>query len=188
MNVAKLCLLLFAAGCMLQTGIASAQDPVVAKEHVQAQWQSRELTFHFMGFRTYYSCSAIEDRLEQMLRELGANSDVRVVATGCSPAPVSSMITARVRLSMPIDVGSAATPDSPTFSAQKKVVTLAIHDGHHVGAGDCELLEQVRDQLLPALKLQIVKDDVHCFPGEAVLGNRTMQIAALVPVKEEGAR
>ncbi len=48
--------------------------------------------------------------------------------------------------------------------------------------GDCELLEQVRDQLLPALQLKIVKDDLHCFPGQEVLANRTMQIAALVPV------
>jgi hypothetical protein len=183
MNLSKLFLSLLAASCLMQTGIASAQSPAVQTENVQAQWQPHKLNFQFMGFRTYYSCTSIEDRLEQLLRDLGAKPDVRVSATGCSPAEISRTITARIHLSMPADAGSTVTTDNPVFPAQRKTVTLAIHSsGRQIGAGDCELLEQVRDQLLPALQLEIVKDDLRCFPGQEVLGNRTMQIAALVPV------
>lgn len=184
MNLSKLFLSLLAASCLLQTGIASTQGPAEQTENVQAQWQPHKLDFQFMGFRTYYSCTSLEDRLEQLLRDLGAKPDVHVSATGCSPSEISRTITARIRLSMPANAGSAVTADNPVFPAQRKTVTLAIHSGRQIGAGDCELLEQVRDQLLPALQLKIVKDDLHCFPGQEVLGNRTMQVAALVTLAE----
>lgn len=184
MNLAKLFLSLLAAGSVLQTGIVAAADPVKQTENVQAQWQARELNFHFMGFRTYYSCSSLEDRLEQLLRDVGAKSDVRVVASGCSPAEVSKTITARVRLSMPVDAGNAATPSDTTFLAQRKTVTLTTNNAHQSTSGECELLEQVRDQLLKPLQLKIVNDDVHCFPGQTMVGSRTMQVEALVQVAQ----
>jgi hypothetical protein len=120
-----------------------------------------------------------------LLRDLGAKADVRVSATGCVPGQISRTITARINVSMPVEAGSAATVDSATFSAQRKTVTLAIHTGTGppMGAGDCELLEQVRRQLLPELKLQVMNDEVRCYPGAEVLANRKMQVSALVPVQ-----
>lgn len=182
MNLSKLFLSLLAAGCLLQASMTSAQDSAKPSEPMQAVWQPRELNFHFMGFKTYYSCSSIEDRLEQVLRELGAKSDVRVVATGCVPAEVSKTITARIQVSMPVDAGNAATPSEATFPAQRKTVTLTTNADHQRSSGDCELMEQVRDQLLTALQLKIVKDDVRCFPGQSMIGSRTLQVMALVPV------
>lgn len=181
MTFSKFLLSVFAAGCVLPT-MTSAQE---AGQAVQAQWQPQELTFSFMGLKTAYNCDSLEDRLEQLLQELGARSDVKVRATGCAPKQVSGMITTRINLNMPVDAG-AATGSGPSFTAQRKTVTLAAHsDGRRVGSGDCELLEQVRRQLLPALKLQVVKDELRCFPGAESLGNRTMEVTALVPA--EGA-
>lgn len=185
MNLSKLFISVVAAGCLLQTGAAAAQD-AAAPPAVQAQWQEHELSFHFMGFRTYYNCYSLEDRLEQMLRDLGARPDVQVIATGCAPRQVSSMISTRIRLSMPVDAASGSAGE--VFAAQRKTVTLPVHSGSRVGTGECELLEQVRRQLLPALKLEVVKDDLRCFPGAESLGNRTMQVAALVPVQSAAGR
>lgn len=178
MTFSKLLLSVAAAGCALPA-FASAQD--AAGQSVQAQWQQQELHFSFMGLKTAYSCDSLEDRLEQLLQELGARPDVKVRATGCAPKQISGMITAHINVNMPVDAGAAGS--GPSFAAQRKTVTLAAHsDGRRVGSGDCELLEQVRRQVLPALKLQVVKDELRCFPGAESLGDRTMEIAVLVPV------
>lgn len=187
MKLSKVLLSLLVAGLLPQLGIAAVSDTHDHASNVQAQWQPRELNFHYMGLSTYYSCTAIEDRLEQLLRDLGAKPDVRVSATGCfTPSDVSKMISARIRLSMPVAAdGAAPTKDVAAFPAQHKVVTLRTHPDNQFGSGDCELLEQVRNQLVPALKLQIVKDDLHCIPGQATVGNQTVQVATLVATPDE---
>lgn len=167
-------------GSMLHTTFAMA-DATDAVPAVQAQWQPRELNFYYKGFSTLYSCSGIEERLERLLRDLGARPDVRVSAVGCQPPmEVSSMISARIRANMPVE--AAASDQGASFPAQRKVVTLTTLHGNQVGAGDCELLEQVGNQLVPALKLEVVKNDLHCVPGQAMIGNRGVQVSALVPL------
>lgn len=184
MKLSKLLLSSLITLPLLHTGIAAAEDADTQK--VQAQWQPRELTFHYMGFSTYYSCTSIEDRLEQILRDLGAKTDVRVAATGCmSPVDVSGMITARIRLNMPVESSTATNGEGASFEAQQKLVSLKTHDDRQVGSGDCELLEQVRNQIVPALKLKVVRDDLHCIPGQAVLSGRGLEVQSLVPVDKK---
>lgn len=184
-------------GCVIASTAASAVESAEQQaganvETVQAQWQEpRQLNFHYMGFTTYYDCDAIEDRVESIMKQLGAKPDVRVSATGCfAPNRVSNMITARIRVTMPAAVGAdakgAASADHQPFAAQRKTVSLQTNEGGRAGAGDCELLEQLRDQVLPMLKLQVTKDDLHCVPGQAMVGNRVLQVTALVPVKPAG--
>lgn len=148
---------------------------------VTAQWQSYDLRFHYFGFTTYYSCSGLEDRLEQLLMEMGADRDVRVIASGCFGFhDVSKTLSARIQVRMPALQG---TSQDASFPAVSKSVLLRSSRYGDMGAGDCELLEQVRDQLLPALKLQLVKDDLSCMPGQASLRGYTLQVMALIPEK-----
>ncbi len=186
MNLSKLFLSLIATGCVLP-GLARTEEAAGQAATVQAQWQAREFYFTFMGIRAAYSCTSIEDQLEAMLRDLGARPDVQVSATGCVPGEISRTITTRIRVNMPVEAGSAATADSAAFPAQRKIITLTIHGdrrNHPMVAGDCELLEQVRRQLLPELKLQVMNDEVSCYPGEQELANKSMQVTALVPVEQ----
>jgi hypothetical protein len=50
------------------------------------------------------------------------------------------------------------------------------------GSGECELLEAMRNQLLPALKVTVLGDDLHCVPVSASLLSRTLQVQSLSPV------
>lgn len=148
---------------------------------VTAQWQSYDLRFHYFGFTTYYSCSGLEDRLEQLLWEMGADRDVRVSASGCFGFhDVSNMLSARIRVRMPIIQSATNDTQGASFSAVSKPVDLRSSRSGEMEAGDCELLEQVRDQLLPALKLPLIKDNLSCMPGQ-ISFRHVLQVMALIP-------
>lgn len=145
---------------------------------VAAAWQDYDLQFHYAGFTSYYTCTGLEDRLEQILKEMGAARDVRVSASGCFGGnDISNMLSAHIRVRMPA-VAADAAPQ--TFAAANKTVNIKSRRMGEIGAGDCELLEAVRDQLLPKLKLQLVKDGLHCVPGQALLSSQTLQVQALI--------
>ncbi|MGD9842658.1 MAG: hypothetical protein AB7F79_05785 [Steroidobacteraceae bacterium] len=158
-------------------------QPIDATAAVSAQWQSFDLRFNYFGFTTYYSCDGLEDRLEQILKQLGAHEDVRVSVSGCAGFnAVNNALSARIRVRMPM-ARDATQDDShdESFTAISTLVTLqTLSAGSHVGAGDCELLEQVRDQLLPELKLQPLKDTLRCIPGQGQVGSQSLQVMALL--------
>jgi ABC-type glycerol-3-phosphate transport system substrate-binding protein len=92
-----------------------------AASEVTALWQDYDVRFHYFGFTTSYTCSGLEDRLEEILRELGAHPDVRVTASGCfGPNDVSKTLTARIRARMPTIPGEAAA-DSFTATRRRSV-------------------------------------------------------------------
>jgi hypothetical protein len=167
------------AGTASAAASHSSSSASIVNEPAAAVWQAYELQFHYFASHTYYSCSGLESRLEAILRELGADKDVRASVTGCfGTADVGNMLNARIKVRMPVAAGDAP---AESFLASSKVVTVR---GGRQGAsmsGDCELLEQVRDQILPALKLERVKDDLNCIPGAANSPNRSLQVRALLP-------
>lgn len=167
--------------------LLSVAVPVAAHaeegEAVSAQWRSYEITFNYSSMYTYYNCYSFEDKLEQMLKQLGAKPDVRVTTSGCFGGhDLGNMLTSRIRVQMPV----ASDAGGESFSAGYRPVTLTTRDSMDMGrSGDCELLDEVRRQLVPALHLSVTKDDVHCFPGQPTLNPQTLEIKALVatPVK-----
>ncbi len=167
---------------VLQSPTAASQAAGAAPE-VTAQWQDYDLQFHYFGLTTYYSCSGFEDRLEQILRELGANPDVRVSVVNCSGLnDISQWQWARIRVRMPTAPAAVA---ADSFVAASKVISLRVHNSGQSGSGDCELLEEVRDQLLPALKMELLKDDLHCVPGQASQIGQSLQVKTLIPAKDK---
>lgn len=167
-------IMLLGVSAAMCASTAAADD---AAGGVQAAWQSYDLNFPYMGMTTYYSCTGLEDRLEQILKDLGARPDVRVSAMGCAGNEVSRSLWTRIRVSLPTQTGGTGEP----FAVTSKQVMLKTHTLGQVGSGDCELLEQVRDRLLPQLKLKAEGDNLVCVPGQVTIGVRTLQVAALIP-------
>jgi len=177
---------LFALSAFAQEGASDANA-------VTAQWQPYSFNFAFMGFSTYYSCSGLENRLEQILLQLGAKSDVQVNAAGCFEGDrVSKMVTASVRVAMPVEVAAAAdaaqSTDATSIKAQRKTITLNTQISGYTGSGDCELMEQVRDRLLPAIKLKALENNLHCIPWQEMLFNQTVKVPALIPDKSAASK
>ncbi len=161
---------------LLQVSHAAGAETAAAP--VTAVWKAHEVKLHYYGFTTYYTCSGIEDRLETILKQLGANDDVRVSASGCMGVnDVSNMISARIRVRMPV---ASPSNGAESFSAVSSPVTLRTLRAGEVGAGECELLEEVRDRLLPALNIAVVSDDLLCVPRQASHVSRSLKVSALI--------
>ncbi|MGC3982527.1 MAG: hypothetical protein QM808_14855 [Steroidobacteraceae bacterium] len=156
--------------------------PAVAVEsaQVQARWQAYELNFSYMGFTTYYSCDGLRQRMEELLKQLGARADVSVSVLGCAGEDISRMLMTRIKVALPV----AGDASGESFNAAPATVTLKSMRPGDIGSGECELLEQVRDRVLPALQLKAQGDNLVCVPGHASAGQRTLRVQALVAVPE----
>jgi hypothetical protein len=72
------CLAALGAGCVLSM---PAQGSV--EEPVPAVWKERKLSFHYSSSIAVYACKALEGRVADLLRAVGARDDIRVHANNC---------------------------------------------------------------------------------------------------------
>jgi len=146
-------------------------------EPVNADWQSHELTFNFSSFNTWYNCQSFEDRLTDILRQLGAREDVKVRTSGCyGSRDLGNMLTSRITVHLPMTGQATATG----FMAGYRTVKLRGDQRTSTGLGDCEMLEQIQRQLLPKLGLQNEGATLHCFPGNAINAGQSLEVRALM--------
>lgn len=171
---------------------------------VQAIWKPQEIVFYFQSFTTFYSCGTLEDKLEQILGQVGAQAEVRVRAPGCGSGPVSSP-RAEIRLISPVEATAEALAEAKKgestrelvarlagdraraaelkkkFPAQWQRVTIGRgHDAPSVAGGDCELLEQVRRKILPQLAVRVIEGDTPCPPNPSSLHRPNLVVDALI--------
>ena len=68
-----------------------------------AKWHAQEMKFRYVGYNTYYTCNAIEDKLKVLLLEFGAAPDIYVRASGCFGVnQVERHISVKLRFSVPV--------------------------------------------------------------------------------------
>ena len=63
-----------------------------ADEPIPAVWRERALSFSYGSAIAIYSCSALETRVGNLLRAVGARDDIKVRATHCSESLMPSDI------------------------------------------------------------------------------------------------
>jgi hypothetical protein len=51
-----------------------------------------------------------------------------------------------------------------------------------LGSGECELIEQFGDQLLPMFTIRALQEQSHCVPHEIALNSFSLSFESLVPV------
>ena len=183
----------------LSTTSAYADSP---DETIDAIWRTQTISFVYRGYSTFYTCRSLENRLEAILSTMGARDDLRVSRFGCdeelgvarfrltfnSPVEATAdnvaaathydsrdVLTARVR-----GETLASAEDLPRFPAVWKTVSFARNRKLRLTSGDCELVEQVRRQILPRMSVRIIADRVHCSSFGAISPPR-LTVAALVP-------
>ena len=169
---------------------------------VQATWKTQEIRYSYTGFTTAYDCDAAEDRLKAILRALGAHEQTRVSAQGCNlnrpsrnffitittatPVPLAdAKPTATVNTSkeeLLKRLGVAAKQLDETFPAEWKTVDLSRDRKLDLEPGDCELMEGLRDHVLPKLSVKIVAERVECIPRQVSVQTPELKVSALVPV------
>lgn len=166
----------------------------------QATWKPQEIRYTYNGFTTAYSCDAAEDKLEQILKTLGAHPNTKVRASGCSPNRPAKDFFVTVTTAMPTLVDANKPVDradgkvlselhmdqaalTQPFPVEWRTVDLSRDRKLNLQPGDCELLEGLREHVLPKLSLKIVEDRVSCTPRQLDVQTPTLKVAALVPAK-----
>ncbi len=163
-----------------------------------AVWQEHHVNFVYTGLTSRYSCDGLTDKVRDMLMELGARGDMRIRAIGCEeygrPPGVNS-----ISPSLDVVFSSPAIPDAadkprhvgdlaPT-DARFEPFTISADAFHNMGLGDCELVEEFAQQILPKLATRDLKQNITCIPYQ-LSGSRYVvqgQILRALPAAEQPA-
>jgi len=183
---------------------ATAHNSEALGEPVDAIWRQHRVNFEYHSFNVQYSCSGLQNKLRLILTAMGAHQDIDV-AVSCAANALVASATLQVSLKLPVvaseqNVRVATTyttqqelvarlrrvqlpsaNDLQRFSAQWRTIKLTRNRRLRLDSGDCDLLEGVRDQLLPKLGITTTEGGFNCFGG----GSRTrptFEVAAFVAV------
>lgn len=191
-------------GLLLCQGPAIADESGAAPTtFVDAVWKSQEISFYYHSFRTFYPCDSLNDKVRRLLLELGAGHDLSVRSSGCQLGDqIARAPVVRIRLSSPVEAtpqalaelektrskrellarmsggAIAANGIDAQFSAHWKRLSIARGSGSRLDAGDCELVDAFKRQVLPQLAVRVVKDEVRCIQS---YGPLRLEVEALMP-------
>jgi hypothetical protein len=159
---------------------AAAQPPIAWKPAV---WVPKEVQFVYMGFTTYYTCDGLRDAVREMVLQMGARKDdLKVYETPCSGNPDRPNPFPGVKIKMSV---LQPAPDNPNADAQVvqaywKPVKLPYRQSAIDAAGQCELVEQFNQKILPLFTTRNVDVKTTCVPHQLdPLGTR-LQAEVLV--------
>jgi hypothetical protein len=175
---------------------------MAADEPIEAIWKPQEFGFFYQSFTTFYSCDSLEDKVEGLLEAWGATAQARVRAAGCGFGPTRAPYVA-ITMRSPV----AATPEAiaerdkdkstrelaarvrgksteladlnKPFAAQWKRVSLS-RGALRIEPGDCELVEQMRREVLPKLAVRVVGENIRCMPHQISYRRPELEVDALV--------
>lgn len=146
-------------GCALNL---AAADPAPTPPGGTAVWKTVDHSFSYQGFTSHYTCDGLRDKLRQALLDLGARADLSLSTSGCIGSRPSPFPEVQIHMSVlqPVD----GTAPAGAVQAQWTPVSLAGFD--KLEAGDCELLHQIKDDLLPLFPTRDVTIRADCVPHE----------------------
>jgi hypothetical protein len=157
-------------GALISTA-SSADEPAAPQPGI---WQKHEYSFVFLGFTSTYSCDGLADKLKILLNAAGARKDVKSRAGACASGFGRPDKFARADLTFytlvpgttpaagAADGSSAGKPVDGTWRA----VSLADHSPRELSTGDCELVEQFRNNVLPMFTTRNVDNHTTCVPHQ----------------------
>lgn len=176
-----------------------------APENVTAVWKAQQVNFEYRGYSTAYSCRSLEDKLTMILLTVGAREDVQlrsyvcdeqlgiarfqvamqspVVATEANIREITSH-DSKDELVARVNGGKlASAADLERFPAVWKKVSFSRDRNLRLERGDCELVQQLRRQILPRMSVQVVKDNLRCSSSLGNVGPPRLTVSALVPAE-----
>jgi hypothetical protein len=147
-------------GVTLASAGESATDPE------QGVWQKHDYNFQFFGFTTTYSCDGLASKLKVLLIAAGARADAKAVSAGCSSGYGIPDKFARSGLTFYALAPGGGENASPPINGVWRSVSFAERSPREVALGDCELIEQFRDKVLPMFTTRNVDNRMTCVPNQ----------------------
>ena len=178
--LARLTSLVLVAGALWTAGAALPSNTVLADDAappaaVPGTWEKRQYSFVFMGFTSIYSCDGLADKLKTLLIAAGARADAKSMPGACSngfgrPDKFATAYLTFYTLVPNGTVaggdGTAATGDAKPVDGSWKEVRLGALSPRQLQLGDCELVEQFRNNVLPLLSTRNVENNMTCIPHQ----------------------
>lgn len=157
-----------------------SRTPGPAQPSIAAAWQMHTYEFHFMGFTSVYTCSGLADKLGSLLKELEA-SDVRITPLcALGRYQPDRLAQARVHFSSLIPSGAVGPGSASGSTGIWRHIRWA---SRHPGAledGDCELIQEVREKILPMFATRNLRAQLNCVPHQDT-GAYALDFEVLVP-------
>lgn len=145
----------------LLAGEAWAGDPE------QGVWLEHEYSFQYFGFTTTYSCDGLATKLKILLIAAGARADAKTTSDACARGFGVPDKFARALLTFytlaPAGNGQNA---SPPVDGSWRSVALADRSPRELALGDCELVEQFRNKVLPMFTTRNIDSQMTCVPNQ----------------------
>jgi hypothetical protein len=154
------------AGAMLLSTAAFAADAPDSPA-ARGTWQTHKYSFQFLGFTSTYSCDGLANKLKELWLAVGARADAKSQPGACA-APFGQpdkFARADLTFSILAPLDATAANGKPVNGAWR-AVTLAAHAPRDLQIGDCELVEQFRQQVLPMFTTRNVVSNTTCIPNQ----------------------
>jgi hypothetical protein len=127
-------------------------------------WQPHTYEFQFMGFTATYSCDGLGDKLKLLLRLSGARADTKVVPLCVRGYGVPDKLAqAKVEFSS-LQPAVAGGPGG--VNGVWRHVEVSPRHPFDLQSGDCELVEQFRDVVLPMFATRNLQQQITCVPHQ----------------------
>jgi hypothetical protein len=154
----------------LWSSAALADAPDAASPHGPGVWQKHQLAFQYLGFTSTYSCDGLADVLKILLRAAGARSDAKSQPGACA-APFGrpdkfarADLTFYTLVPAGNDATNTAAADSKPVDGVWRKVSLARYSPRELRIGDCEVVEQFRNLVLPMFTTRNLENHTTCIP------------------------
>jgi len=180
-SVGLVCAALLAGSVALA---ADAADSAGAGQ--PGSWQPHSYDFHFMGFTSTYSCDGLADKLQLLLRVVGARPDATVMPLCARGSGVpDKLVQASLKFSTlqlaDTNASGAAAGAPNDVPGVWRHVELAPRHPFALQTGDCELVEQFRDALLPMFATRNINSQVTCVPHQDSGSNFSLSFDVFAP-------
>jgi hypothetical protein len=180
--------LFFASAATVAAPADTSATPAVAS--APAKWAPRKLRFTYLGFTAKYSCDGLQDQMKRILQQLGAGDDLVVKRSGCTrldgPEP-SPGVYATFSVLESAEKDDHGSGQSQNLAARWETVTLDSDTTNRSNSGDCELIEQVKKEVLPLFTTRNLSYSSSCFPHDVSLTGTRLSVEVLRPVKPASA-
>jgi hypothetical protein len=181
------------AACLGRSVRADAPAAAAADE-VPAVWTPKQLHFVYLGIGTKFSCDGLTDRLKEVLLQLGARHDLKVHPSGCwGPGGVPDAFpgaSIEMHVLEPLSAASAGRQRSTgdkvgdttaqTVRAHWQMVDVTGRQDVLRAAGECELIEQIKQSILPKFTTRKVEYSSTCIPFQPEPGGTRLRAEVLV--------
>lgn len=160
---------------------ASAADAPAHTTQEQGIWQKHEYSLAYMGFTTTYSCDGLADKVKVLLLAAGARHDAKSRSGACASGFGRPDKFARADLTFYTLTPAAgvASSDSKPIDAVWRPVSFAYRSPRELSTGDCELIEQFRNNVLPMFTTRNIDDHTTCVPHQESGSNISLRFEAL---------